>query len=403
MTLSAQITADGISAPSYADILASLQVIFQGIYGQDAYIAPDSQDGQLLAAFAAAINDANDMAIAVYNAFSPSTAQGIGLSSVVKINGLKRDVSSNSTAVVTLVGQNGTVITNGIVQDILGNQWSLPASVSIPMSGTIDVTATCTVEGAITAAMDTITRIVTPTRGWQTVNNDVAAQPGAPVESDSTLRQRQSVSTSLPAQTPMDAIVANVANVSGVTRYRGYENDSGTTDGNGIPAHSISLVVGGGDVNDVAAAIALKKTPGTRTYGSTSVVVVDSAGIPNTINFYELSNVPITVEIDVTALFGYVTTTNDLIKSAVAAYINALDIGETVYYLNLLAPANLEGDAAATATGLTQAQLDTISKTFTVTAIRIAKGVTMPSAANVTIAFNEAATCIVGSITVSVT
>ena len=62
-------------------------------YGSDAVLTPDSQDGQLLAVFAQAIYDNGQALIAIYNSFSPATAQGAGLSSLVKINGLARDVA----------------------------------------------------------------------------------------------------------------------------------------------------------------------------------------------------------------------------------------------------------------------------------------------------------------------
>ena len=51
-TLAATISATGISAPTYDEILTSLQTSFQSIYGSDAYISADSQDGQMLAVFA---------------------------------------------------------------------------------------------------------------------------------------------------------------------------------------------------------------------------------------------------------------------------------------------------------------------------------------------------------------
>ncbi len=72
--------------------------------------------------------------IAAYNSFSPGFAQGAGLSSIVKINGIARKVPSNSQCVVTIVGQAGAQITNGIIGDNLnlGTQWALPALVTIP-------------------------------------------------------------------------------------------------------------------------------------------------------------------------------------------------------------------------------------------------------------------------------
>ena len=164
-TLAATVGPAGISAPTYADILESLQESFQGIYGSDAYIAPDSQDGQLLALIAAAINDANQMAIKVYQSFSPTYAQGAGLSSLVKINGITRDIPTNSMATGNVVGTPGTIVAGGVVSDANGNLWNVPTT-TIPGGGSISVTVTAQQPGAIVAAAGTINKITTPILGW---------------------------------------------------------------------------------------------------------------------------------------------------------------------------------------------------------------------------------------------
>ena len=161
-----------------------------------------------------------------------------------------------------LVGQAGTAITNGIAKDVNGVKWALPASVTIPPAGQITVTATCQTIGAVSAPAGSITQIGTPTLGWQTVNNPSDAVEGAPLETDAALRQRQAVSTALPSLTVLDGIIGAVACLPGVTRWAVYENDTDATDANGIPKHSISLVVEGGDATAIANAIAGKKTPG---------------------------------------------------------------------------------------------------------------------------------------------
>lgn len=405
MTVAPVITSAGILAPSFADVLAYLKAGAQSIYGSDIYIESDSQDGQILSIFANAINDTNNACVATYNSYSPATAIGAALSNAVKINGLRRLVPSQSTAVITIVGQNGTTITNGIVGDNLGlnTKWALPATVNIPGSGTIDVTATCTDPGAIAAAANSLTQILTPTRGWQTANNAASASPGAPTEDDATLRNRQAISTAQPAETPFDSILAEIENVAGVVRAAGYENDTDTTDGNGIPSHSVSFVVQGGTTTDIAAAIGLKKAPGTGTYGSTSVPWVDPKGISKTINYFVLATVPIYVEVDITALAGYSSSTTALIQSAVAAYINALAIGGDVYQTKLISAANLFGDAATSALGLTQAQLDAISATFNLTNLKLGTAPAPSGTATIPIAFNAAAACVVANVNVVVT
>lgn len=385
-TLAAQITATGIFAPPYSDILTSLQASYMSIFGSDVVLTADSQDGQFLAILANSINDANNTAIATYNAFSPTSAQGTGLSSVVKLNGLKREVPTFSVVTLTIVGQAAAVITNGFVGDNqnLNTQWALTSPIVIPGSGTINVTATCTTPGAINAAPGTLNQIVNPTRGWQSSTNAVAAVPGSPVETDAALRKRQSISTALPAQTPMESIVAQVADVPGVNRFRGYENSTGITDANGVPGHSISLVVEGGSPTAITNAIFLKKNPGTGTYGTTTEVVIDSEGFPDTIHFFVAAEVTISVVVNVTMLPNWSASTIPLIQASEVAAILALEIGQYSRLANLIAAAILPNALAQTyfVTSVTQSRVSPPTNT-TVTGGPYAAGSTVVGFASV--------------------
>ena len=381
------IDANGIAMPTFAAVLAYFQDGFRGIYGQDVYLGNDSQDGQWVALVATAHYDTCAAIVAAYQAFSPSTAQGVGLSSVVKINGIARAVPSNSTADLTIIGQAGTTIANGQASDGT-NKWALPASVVIPSGGEIIVTATAVEAGAIAAAPGTITTISTPTYGWQSVTNALAAAAGAPIESDAALRRRQATSTAIPSQTVLEGIVGAVANLPGVTRYAPYENDTDSTDGNGVPSHSISLVVEGGDAAAIAGVIADKKAPGTGTYGTTTETVTDAYGIPHAIHFFRPTARRIKVQVTLTALTGYTTGIGNEIKAAVAAYITALAIGEDVRYFRLATPANLSGAADG--------------ETYTITDLTCGFDGGSLGYLDLTIAFNEAAFADAADVTVVV-
>lgn len=403
---------NGITVPEYAVVHEEVKQAYRDIYGQDIYLEPDSQDGNLAAIFAEARHDLFSVIVATYNAFSPSTAQGVGLARVVKINGITKQVPTNSVADVKIVGQVGTVITNGIAADTSGNRWFLPATVTIPISGEITVTATAEDKGAIQASAGTITTIATPTLGWASVTNVLAATAGAPVETDVQLRRRQKVSTAIPSRTVLEGIVGAVADLTGVTRYAAYENDTDIADVNGIPAHSISLIVEGGVTAAIAEVIADKKAPGAGTYGTTSSTVVDDFGIPHIINFYRPTVVPITVEITLNARPGYTVTVENRIKQTVVDYLNgsmldptdeavaaALDptdpnidpglaIGDDVELSRLYTPANLFN---MTALG---------SRTYKITQIRIRRGAAALAAADVVIAFNEVSSGAIADVTV---
>lgn len=376
----------GFHYPDYPTVLTYLQGEYRTIYGADTYLEADSQDGQWVAILALAMYDSMQVAAAVYNSFSPLTAQKDALSRNVKINGIARLVASYSTADLTIVGQAGTIITNGQAKDTLDQKWNLPTSVTIPVGGSIVVTATAAEVGAVSAAAGTINKIATPTLGWQTVNNVAAATIGDPVETDAELRRRQAQSTMIPSLSVMEGIVGAVASLAGVNRYRGYENDTGTTNADGIPAHAISLVVEGGTTQAIAEAIAAKKTPGTATYGTTSYTTYDQYGVPNIINFFRPTTATVSIEVSLTARTGYLSTTADAIKAALVAYVADLLIGDDIYISKLYVPANLSNQD--------------VGATFDVTQIRIKKNSGSWVTTNLTLAFNEIAQTALANVTV---
>lgn len=388
--LSATVTAQGISAPAYQTILTTITGYFQQIYGTDAYLEPDSKDGQMVALVALAIHDANNSAIAVYNSFSPSTGMSDALSRNVKINGITRRGATNSTVDLTLTGTAGTTISNGSAKDANGVIWSLPASVTISPDGTVTATATCASSGAVAAVAGSVTLINTPTRGWTKVTNASAATVGSAAEKDSELRIRQRQSVAVPSKTPFDALDGAIANVTGVTRHKLYENDTGSQDANGMPGHSLAAIVDGGDVSAIAKVIQGKKGQGVSTFGSTAVAVQDSWGNPHTISFSRSAPVPVYVAIVLKVFTGYTTQVGNDIKAAIAAYINSLDIGDDLLLSRVYSPANLGVVSGGE------------SRYYDINSLQIGRSAAAVTPANIVTAYNEAVTCSVNNITITV-
>ncbi|MBS9443824.1 baseplate J/gp47 family protein [Photorhabdus heterorhabditis] len=378
-TMLPDINKNGINAPDYQTILNGWKTIFRDIYGEDIYIESDSKDGVFLSLIAYVVHGCNNAIIASYNSFSPATAVGEGLSRNVKINGITRKSPSNSTVDVLITGRAGTVIRNASIRDDIGNTWSLPDEVTIDMHGQAIVTAVCQKTGAIGALPHTINQIATPTLGWQTVTNPVAATLGRGVETDAELRIRQAVSVALPSKTIMDGLIGAIANLHGVSRYQGYDNDTDETDKNGIPAHSIAIVIDGGDSKEIAQTILIKKTPGIPTFGTTSEIVTDNTGNKKTINFYRPTLVPIYIEIQIKPFIGYTSDIGNNIRTEVSNYINSLYIGDGIYVTRLFVPANLCNKNG--------------SQTYEVLSVVAGKSASTTGVANINIAFNEAPTC----------
>ena len=388
--LSATVTAEGIGAPDYQTILSTLTGYFQQIYGSDAYLEPDSKDGQMVALMALAIHDANNAAIAVYNCYSPATAYGAALSSTVKINGISRKGATRSTADLVLYGTAGTVITNGSAKDNNNIVWRLPSSVVIGLDGTVTITATCSSSGVVAALAGTITGINTPTRGWSSVTNPAAATVGTAAETDAELRIRQSQSVALPSLTPFAAVDGAIANVDGVTRHKLYENDTGVTDSNGQPPHSICGVIDGGDATTIANTLRGKKGQGVSTYGSTAVTVSDLYGNPHLISFSRPVNVPVYAAVTLQVFTGYTAQIGERIKQAIADYINGLAIGDDVLLSRIYSPANLGVVSGGSA------------RYYDIMTLLIGTSAESVAAANITIAYDAAAVCSADNIQITV-
>lgn len=377
----------GISAPVFADIQEWLKDKYRVIYGNDVYLDNDSQDGQFLGILARCIADSNAVAISVYNSFSPATAVGEGLSRNVKLNGISRAIPTNSTVTVKLVGVNGTQISNGKVGDSNGNQWLLPALITIGQSGEAVATATAVKLGSIISLPNSITRILTPTRGWQSVTNDAAATSGAPLELDGALRQRQALSVAIPSKSLLDGLYGAVYSLSGVTRTKVYENETSEVDVNGLPPKSIAVVVSGGSVNDIATVISVKKPPGCGLYGNTTAAATDSKGYPVVVKFWRPVQVNFTVQVSLRARANYSTETEGSIKQSVADYLNQLDIGDLIVTNDLMVPAKLDGAS--------------VSKSYQVVDIAMtANG--QPVDSEYVLAFNQVAACLVANVSISV-
>jgi uncharacterized phage protein gp47/JayE len=388
MTLSAQITAAGIVTKPFSQVLSELQDLYRGIYGDDIYIAPDSQDGQFLALLATAISDCNDAAANTFNSFSPSYSQGAQLASLVKLNSLTKQTATKSTATGTITGQAGVTITGGVVKDVSGNAWDVPTT-TIPGGGSITVTVTAQQPGAITAPSGSINKISTIVPGWQSFVSTGDAAPGAPVELDAALRRRQSVSTQANANGPLDALYAALSNLPGVQRVATYQNDTSAADANGIAAKSICVVIQGGTAADIARTIAQKKPPACGTYGTTNQNYTDARGTTSTLHYYVLTLSTINVHISATVTSAYASTTTPRIQQAVADFINSRNIGQTVEYGRLWSPAYLNGDP--------------LGKTYKITAMTMAIGAGSQATADLAIAFNAAAFADPSNVTLTLT
>lgn len=370
------IDAAGLHIPSYADIRDDLIAEFRRIYGQDIYLDNDSQDYQMISAFALKTYDMMQMLQIIYNNRSPKTAVGTALDGIVKLNGIRRKAASYSTCILTLSGDIGTTIRGGVAGDTTGEtKWSLPDEVIIKENPQ-RITAICKTIGAIEAMPGSITKIVTPTKGWISVTNDVPAVVGTPIEKDEKLRQRQSDSVAIPSVNMIDGMIGGIAAVDGVKRYKAYDNDTNLTDKNGIPGHTVAVVVEGGLDADIAREIYLRKGPGCGTYGDESFEYTSTDNLVNKIRFNRPRYVLVNVEIKIKKGTAYTQDARDKVIESIRNYLDDLGIGENVLI------SSVWGAALSVLSTLTHPE-------FSVREVKIGKTVDELALVDIEIAFNE--------------
>ena len=342
-TLAPRIDDSGIHAPTFDQALAYLKDKYRKIYGEDAYLENDSLDGQFLGELALAFTDVGAACVQVYNSFSPKTAKTDALTRNVKINGIFRSLATFSSVDLEVVGTAGTLINAGVAADQNGFKWVLPKSMTIPPSGRMIVTALAEKSGAFLAPANSIKTILTPTRGWASVNNPNSSSMGQDAESNARLRQRQALSVAIPSQALTDGLRGAILALPNVTRCKTFENDSMVVDANGLPPKSLCVIAYGGDSKEIARLLHIKKSMGCAFHGNTKVTVINAYKEPKVISFQRPDVVNISFKLAITTNDSYSADTADSIKLLLAEYSNALDIGDKITQNKLYGASNLYG------------------------------------------------------------
>jgi hypothetical protein len=148
--------------------------------------------------------------------------------------------------------------------------------------------------GPIGAVAYRLSEIDTPVDGWNAVANPLDAISGRSQETNPTLRARRDAELASAGNTTADAIRANILKVNEgstdpnhvqPTVCRVFYNDTDFTDANGLPPHSVEVLVQDGTDADIAQAVWESVGAGTVTYGGTTGIATDSEGNTQYVKF----------------------------------------------------------------------------------------------------------------------
>lgn len=324
---------------------------------------PSTPDGLKLAHDAEVFSALDETLQQAYNSKDPNKASGLDLDAIASLTGTSRSEGTASTVtgfVLSGVASPLTTVPAGTIFESVttGSRWTLDQQWTLDSSGQAVVDITCTEIGPIEADAGTITRIITTVPGLTSCNNPSPATPGTGIESDSSLRVKRATAVGRPGNNQIDSMLGELYAVDGTRRVKVYENDTNTTDSNGLPPHSIAPIIDGGTDADVAMAIYTKKNPGVALYQAGTPVSVDvtSPVYPDnvkTIKFSRPKYVDMMIAVTIKNDGSLPSNTQDLIRDAFIEFaagglvpaefgfkVDGFDIGETVPYSTLYTPIN---------------------------------------------------------------
>jgi uncharacterized phage protein gp47/JayE len=197
------------------------------------------------------------------------------------------------------------------------------------------------VAGDTSAEANTLTVILTPQLGWDSVTNPIPASEGLNLETDEELRIRFRNTKFERASSTVDAIYSALNSLVSIEKVVVYENDTDVTDSMGIPSHSFHPIILGGLNSEIGQTIWENKPMGIRSYGDTTVVIHDSQGFAHNIQFKRPDPVPIYITMTLTKNSDFPGSGNDDIKSALISFFQSnVSIGDDVIYSRLYTPIN---------------------------------------------------------------
>lgn len=192
----------------------------------------------------------------------------------------------------------------------------------------VDSAAQSLSKGAIVGASGDLTVKQTPIGGWQGVINLLDAKLGYDDQPDESLRVTREEELSQAGTSTADAIQAAVLQVANVTACTVFVNNTDVTDSDGMPPHSVEVLVRGGADADVATVLLAQVAAGIATTGNTSATAVDAEGVSHTLYFTRPEE--INIGVSVTLIKGpaaYPSDGDAQVKAAIAAFGNARPAG----------------------------------------------------------------------------
>lgn len=329
-------TLNGPSAPRPGDILAAVESAWNRAFGGELNLAPSTPQGQIIASLAAMVAEQKAELLHLANQFNPDVAEGVWQEALGRVYFLERKPALPTVVTCVCTGRGGTVIPGldtagaahtAMVQDVYGQRYQCVSGGIIPgrapASGGVELEFRAVTPGPVACAAHTVNRIITTTDGWDAVDNLLPGVTGQDEESRAAFEARRRRSVALNGNGSVRAVYARVAAVEGVLDCLVRENPADAPLAVGkvvLEPHSLYVAVAGGADEDIARAIAERKSAGCAMNGHTAHVLIDpDTGAEQIIRWERPSAVPVGVRVSMRATAATPADIDSRVRTAVLA------------------------------------------------------------------------------------
>lgn len=330
---------NGFVAPTQQDVLARIEIDQRELIDPEFDTSADSPNGQNNGIFSRQAAMLWDAIRALNAAQSRSGAEGDLLTKIGELTGTVTNGPRPTIVTATCVLADGTFLEAGVdfahIIDHPERQFTPAANYTAGYSGSHTLAFACTENGPLAVSANTLTVITTPKTGWSSITNAAIGVPGSDGDTDEQTRAAQEADLEKAGAGTAEALRVDVLALDGVIDCQVLENKEDYRDANGLPPHSVEVVVyadGTLDTAELARTIELGRSSGCQTYGTLTASFVDDAGVSRSVKYSVLTQIPIYVTYNLTVNSQYIG--NTLAKDAIVADLAArFQAGETVNYL----------------------------------------------------------------------
>lgn len=291
------VTPEGFNRKLLENILDELTDEQRSTLSPNVNTSASSPHGQLNSTFARQAAEGWEALEVAYHSFDPDKAEDDALIQLAKLTGTTPSAATNSRVKCTVNLDIGTtLVRDSHFANVLGNsaaRFTIEADYTALITGNVDLFFIAEETGPVLANSGTLTVIATGPSGWNSITNALDAVPGELADDNDRLRARRERELAKPGSATAKAVQADV---EGITIEGGrpvqsclvVENDTDIDGLNGLPRHTIEVVVNDSptiDNNTIAQVIFDSRAGGIGTAGSVTAAALDALGGSHTIKF----------------------------------------------------------------------------------------------------------------------